>query len=413
MIQQESATDRTSHTKTGAIVMFCVLLMAYAVNGADRQLFPLFAHDVRQEYGFALADTGLLSTIFTLGLAIAGLPTGFLLARLSRKNVLLMGIAIFSAGTALTAFALGFSDMLVCLAATGIGEAMQLTVMMAIAANYFPRHRAMAIGSMNVCFGFGAFMGPIFGALVLTSYHSWRAPMIVFGVLGLLMIALIASTVRPWFSETRGVVAVQTNNQGGETLLNRNTIILTVMSVIGGLVLYGFTGMYATFLRERIHYTPKVAGFVASLYGFGALASLVGGWLGDRFSPRYVLSAAFFAIAIVGYLCFHSSGAIVPQAILTCAYGVIGSGIIYVNLAAYHVKAVRSTLASRASGMFVTSLYVSAAGAGYLMGHIANGPGWGMAEVLQISLLSIIAGGLAFALRPGQMALNIGLRTRG
>ncbi len=125
-------------TRTSAIIMFCVLLAAYAVNAADRQLFPLLAHDVRQEYGFALADTGLLSTIFTLGLAIAGLPTGFLLTRLSRKTVLLLGIAIFSVGTALTAFAVGFSELLVYLALTGVGEAMQLTVMIAIAANSFP-----------------------------------------------------------------------------------------------------------------------------------------------------------------------------------------------------------------------------------------------------------------------------------
>jgi MFS family permease len=400
-------------TERGAIIMFCVLLAAYAVNAADRQLFPLLAHDVRQEYGFALADTGLLSTIFTLGLAIAGLPTGFLLTRLSRKAVLLLGIGIFSVGTALTAFALGFSDLLIYLALTGVGEAMQLTVMIAIAANYFPRHRAMAIGSMNVCFGIGAFLGPVLGALVFTSYHNWRAPMIVFGLVGFLMIVLIALTVRPWFSETHRVVTVGTSHQGAETLLNRNTIILTLLSVIGGLVLFGFTGMYATFLREGIHYTPQLAGLVASLYGVGALASLAGGWFGDRFSPRLVLSTAFFVIAVVGYLCFHSSGAIVPQAIFTCAYGVIGSGIIYVNLAAYHVKAVQTNLASRASGMFVTSLYLSAAGAGYLMGAIASGPGWATAGLLQISLLSVIAGGLALGLRPDQMDLNVSSQARG
>ena len=106
-----------------AISMYCVLLAAYSVNAGDRQLFPLLAHDVRREYGFSLANTGLLSTIFTLGLAMAGLPTGCLLARFARKSVLLVGIAIFSTGTALTVLSTGFSDMLVYLAATGIGRA--------------------------------------------------------------------------------------------------------------------------------------------------------------------------------------------------------------------------------------------------------------------------------------------------
>jgi len=282
---------------------------------------------------------------------------------------------------------------------------MQLTVMIAIAANYFVGYRAAAIGSMNVFFGIGAFSGPILGSLLLTAYRTWRAPMIIFGLAGYVMIVAIALTVRPWFTETRRAADARTDLSGAPTLLNRNTILLTALSVLGGLVLYGFTGMYPTFLREGLHYSPKQAGVVASFYSAGALLSIAGGWLGDRFSPRVVLSGAFFAIAGLGYLCFHGSGSIVRQAILTCAYGAIGSGTIYVNLAGYHVKAVRSSLASRASGMFVTSLYATAAGAGYLMGGIAAHAGWAVAGEIQISLLGLIAGGLSLALRPDQMAL--------
>ena len=81
-----------------ALLMFGVLLASYVMNAMDRQLFPLLAPDVRREYGFSLADIGLVSTVFTLGMAVAGLPTGFLLARYSRKTVLQSGVAIFSAG---------------------------------------------------------------------------------------------------------------------------------------------------------------------------------------------------------------------------------------------------------------------------------------------------------------------------
>ncbi len=402
---QENPASGRAGTRAVAIAMYCVLLTSYSVNAADRQLFPLLAHDVRMQFGFSLSDIGLLSTIFTLGLAVAGLPTGFLLSRFSRKSVLLLGIGIFSAGTALTVLATGFPDMLIYLAATGIGEAMQLTVMIAIAANYFVGYRAAAIGSMNVFFGIGAFSGPILGGILVASYQSWHIPMIVFALFGCVMIALIALTVRPWFSETHRAADAIADLRGAPTLLNRNTIILTVLSVIGGLILFGFTGLYPTYLREGLHYAPKQAGLVTSFYGAGALISIAGGWLGDRFSPRYVLSVAFFCMAALGYLCFHGSGAIVPQAILTCFYGAIGSGTIYVNLAGYHVKSVRSSQSSRASGMFVTSFYTSAAIAGYLMGGIASHAGWAVAGELQISLLAAIAGGLAFALRPDQMAL--------
>lgn len=392
-------------SRAAAIAMYGVLLLAYSVNAADRQLFPLLAHDVRVQYGFSLSDTGLLTTIFTLGLAVAGLPTGYLLSRLPRKSVLLIGIGIFSAGTALTVLARGFPDMLAYLAATGIGEAMQLTVMIAIAANYFIDYRAAAIGSINVFFGIGAFAGPIAGSHLLNSAGTWHAPMIAFGALGFVMMGVIALSVRPWFSETHRAAEAKSDLRGAPSLRNRNTVILTILSVIAGLVLYGFTGMYATYLREALHYAPKDAGFVQSFYGAGALLSIFGGWFGDRFSPRAVLGASFFAIAGLGYLCFHGPAAILPHVVLTCLYGAIGSGTIYVNLAGYHVKAVQSGLSSRASGMFVTSLYAAAAGAGYLMGRIASHADWAAAGALQITLLSAIAGILALTLRPEQMSL--------
>src|ERR1700722_18684699 len=305
---QANTASREPGTRSAAIAMYGVLLLAYSVNAADRQLFPLLAHDVRVQYGFSLSDTGLLTTIFTLGLAVAGLPTGYLLARFSRKTVLLLGIGIFSTGTALTVLARGFPDMLVYLAATGIGEAMQLTVMIAIAANYFVGYRAAAIGSMNVFFGMGAFSGPILGSLLLTNYGNWHAPMITFGIVGFVMITVIALTVRPWLSETHRAADARTDHLGAPTLLNRNTIILTILSVISGLVLFGFTGMYPTFLREGLHYTPKATALAASFYSAGALLSIFGGWLGDRFSPRVVLSTAFFCLPALGYLFFHGSG---------------------------------------------------------------------------------------------------------
>src|ERR1700723_2570697 len=91
-----------SAARTVAIAMYCVLLAGYMLMAADRYLFPVLAPDVRRDFGFTLADTGLLSTIFTLGLGLGGLPTGFLLSRTSRKTVMLLGIAIFSGGIALT-----------------------------------------------------------------------------------------------------------------------------------------------------------------------------------------------------------------------------------------------------------------------------------------------------------------------
>jgi hypothetical protein len=93
------------------------------------------------------------------------------------------------------------------------------------------------------------------------------------------------------------------------------------------------------------------------------------------------------------------------QLVLSFAWGFVVSGTLHVNLAGYHVKAVQSGLANRAAGIFVTSLYGSAAVAGYLMGLIAAHGGWLMAGEIQLLLLSLVGAALALGLRPDQMAL--------
>ena len=414
------ATGRVSHpaaaageragTGAIAIAMFSVLLVSYVLMAADRYLFPVLAADVRRAFGFSLRNTGLLSTIFTLGLGLAGLPTGYLLARFSRKTVLLIGIAIFSGATALTTVATGFVSMLVCLAAQGIGMSMLATSMFALAANYFSQNRAAAIGSVNVCYGIGGFLGPFIAGMLRTSYGTWHAPMLAFGGFGFAMIVVIAATVRPWFSETVHVSKTLADTGGASTLGNRNTVILTILSLIHGLTMYGFLGLYPTFLRENLHYSATDAGTVIGFFGIGALTSIAGGWLGDRFSPKLVLSGSLVCIAVLGYLFFQPSLSMLEREILACCYGIAGSSVLYVNLAGYHVKALLRSLSGRGSGMFVTSLYGGAAFGGYLLGDLATHYGgtveaWLRASEIDISLLCLVGAVLALAIRPKEMSL--------
>src|SRR5437867_1060399 len=404
-IQTETTVAAKMHApRRAAIAMFGLLLASYVINAMDRQLFPLLVPEVRRQYNFSLSDVGLLSTVFTLGMALAGLPTGYLLSHFSRKTVLQAGIALFSACTVLTVMAFGFHDMMIYRAATGVGEAMQLTILLAIAANYFATYRAAAVGSVNFSFGVGAIISPILGGALLSVYKSWQVPLVFFGVLGFVAILVISLTVRPWFTESQASAGERADREGAPTLLNRNTILLTAMSIIGGFVIYGYLGMYPAFLRESLRYSPTTTGTVISLYGLGALSSIGGGWLGDHFSPRLVLGSAFLLAAVLGFLMFNGSGAVLPQVMLSFGWGIVVSGIIYVNLGGYHVKSLRRALASRGSGIFVTSLYGSASVAGYAMGWFATQAGWALAGTIQLSLLSLVAALLALALRADQMS---------
>jgi len=376
----------------------------------DRTLFPLILTDVRKEYGFTLPQAGLMSTIFTIGMALAGIPTGYLMSRYTRKTVIQVGILIYSVMTIVTVTATGFADMLFYRAITGVGEAMQLTALLAVFSSYFSRYRAAGVGILNYAYAGGAFVGPWLGARLLVDYGTWRAPMVIFGIIGLLMMVLIAAVVRPTLSETNSARQPDSSiSVGGTTTLwNLNTVVLVVLSVIFGLALYGYLGMYPTFLREQLHYTPADAGRVMSIYGLGVLVSVVSGWLGDRYSPRIVLATSFLLASGVAAILFNGPADFAAQAGFSFVLGAAFSGTIFVNLAACHVKSVTADLSGRASGLFVTSVYGSATIAGYIIGWIAGLAGWTVAGNIQLVLLCLAGAAISLALRPNRMATRAG-----
>src|SRR5262245_18336468 len=265
LVLEDRVVQPSIMRRRAAIAMYGVLLGSYVINAMDRQLFPLLVPEVRRQYNFSLSDVGLLSTVFTLGMALAGLPTGYLLSHFLRRTVLQVGVAVLSACTVLTVMACELSDMLEYRAATGVGEAMTLTILLAIAANYFASYRAAAVGSVIFSFGLGAMISPVLGGPLLSAYKSWQMPMVIFGVLGFVAIATISLTVRPWFTESQGTAGERVDRGGAPTLLNRNTILLAGMSVIGGFVIYGYLGMYQAFLRESLRYCPTMTGTVMSI----------------------------------------------------------------------------------------------------------------------------------------------------
>jgi MFS transporter, DHA1 family, inner membrane transport protein len=162
--------------------------------------------------------------------------------------------------------------------------------------------------------------------------------------------------------------------------------------------------MYPTYLREELGFTPADTGRVMSIFGLGALASVAGGFLGDRFPMRAVLAGSFLAAGAIGFLLFNGPTGFAAQAALAFGWGVTASGSLYVNVAGYHVKAVTGELAGRASGVFVTSFYTAASVAGYTIGWLASTFDWAVAGTIQLCAICVAGIVLALALKPERMA---------
>jgi MFS family permease len=398
--QPGSADGSGARPTAIAVAMYAVLLLSYVINAMDRQLFPTIAKDVGSQFGFSLAEVGLQSTIFTLGMGIAGIPTGFLLARSSRKLVALLGLALFSVTTLLTAYGVGFWDILGYRFLSGLGEAMQLTALLAIATGYFVRNRAFAVGAINFTFGVGALVGPNLGA-ALRNAGGWRHPLISFGIAGFVILVLVALVVRPWLTEARagGETRGPLEDFGAPRILSRNPMLLGASTVFAGLAIYSYLGLYPTYLREQLHYSAAQAGLAVSMYGLGAFFSLVGGWLGDRVDFRKLLAVALVLSAVTGYVLFSGANDLWLHLVLSFVYGAAISGVVYANLAAGIIKSVKRAIASHGSGLFVATLYVPAAFSGYLFGVLVGPLGWTGAALILICAFCLVAAVLALAAR--------------
>lgn len=381
-------------TKSVAITSFIVVALSYVINAMDRQVFPVLLPAIREDLGYTLAQGGLTATIFTLGIGLAGVPTGFLLDRVSRKTVMLLGIAVYSAFTILTALATGFFDMMFFRAITGIGEAMQNAALFSAVGAYFFANRALAIGGLNFAFGLGGFLGPLLGAQFSVAMGGWQAPFIVYGIIGFVFVAIIWIFISKRFTEqVEGASAEQQAvrfDHVPERFLNRNVVMLGITAAVVGLAMYGFIGLYPTFLQSVLGLSLTEAGTAASMFGLGAMVGLPAGYLSDKLNQRYVLIGALLAGSVIGYLIFNGPTDAGSQYLLAFCEGAVASGFCFVGLYAALQRSVRPHLIGRASGFFVSCFYIPASIAGYLFSALVGAVNWGGAGFWQLSVLPLI-----------------------
>lgn len=403
--QPSELSTQQSGARNVALAMFGLLLVTYTLMAADRYLVSMLGTDIRAALSLSLPQMGALTTMFTLGIGIAGLPAGALIGRYSRKAVLVLGVLLFSGATLLYTQATGFFSMFVFIVMQGVGMSFLATSMFSLAASYFHNSRIAAVGAVNVCFGLGSFLGPWSIGNLRASSGTWQTPMVVFGLVGVGLAVLIVLLVRRWFSESEASAKhVKEGTGGAHSLINRNSITLTAMSAFYGMTIYGFLGLYPTFMRDVLHLSFGDVGSVMRFFGLGSLAAFFGGKLGDHYSPKLVIGGSSLALVVLGFFAYLPNLSLGMYKLIALLVGIFGASIVYTNLAGSHIKSLRNDLSRLGSSMFVSSVYGGAAFGGFFMGELVAHGGWEFAGQIQMSLLSVIVVLLALTLRTGEMS---------
>jgi len=407
MSQSEEATQQTSdnpmHQKA-AYAMFGLLLFTYILMVADRFLVSMLAVDIRGALDLSLPNMLALTTMFTLGLGIGGLPAAALITRFSRKAVLLTGLVLLSGATLLFTQATGFWTMFVFIVLQGVGMSFLATAMFSLSTSYFAKNRVAALGMVNLSFGLGSLFGHWIIGDLRTTLGSWEAPMLIFGFTGVALALAIMIFVRPWFSEVVPEAKHLVDSGGADTLKNRNTIILAIMSGAYGMVIYGFLGTFPSYMRGVLELPAADVGQIMLWFGVGGLTSYYGGKLGDKFSSKSVLFSCSLVLGVVTLFLFKPDQSVLTYKVVATLVGVFGAAIVYTNLAGGHVKSLKRTLTAKGSGMFVTSVYGGAAIGGYTMGLLVENYSWAFAGQVQISALCLVIAVLALGLRQSEFS---------
>jgi MFS family permease len=400
MTQQSSqpatgSPRQAGQASTAALTIgFAVLCLSYLLNAADRQVFYPLLPEIREEFAFSLDQAGLLATGFTLGIALTGLPAGYLLDRLSRRMIVVISVVVYSLGTVAIPLSVGFADMTVYRLVSGVGEGVQATAIYAIIGAYYFHRRALAAGFIGVAFGLGVFLGPLIGQSLAAGLGGWRVPFYVFGLVGLAMALVLLFAVPRAMSEAiagrDSALDPATYDHIPANPYNRNTLGFGITSAVSGLVFYGFLGLYPTFLRDQLAFDPGQAALAASLVGFGAMMALPVGWLADRMDQRILLAIGFAGSSLTALAAYSFTDDVLTHYVLAFLMGTFASGVLFTNCSTVLQRAVRPEHVGRGAGLFILTYYVAAAVSGLIFARLVATWGWQGAGLAQLTLLPIV-----------------------
>ncbi|HEV2746528.1 MAG TPA: MFS transporter [Allosphingosinicella sp.] len=190
-----------------------VLVIVYALNFIDRHILSILAEDIKADLRLEDAQIGFLyGTAFAVFYALFGIPLGRLADSWYRGRLMAIGLALWSAMTAVSGFANSFAMLATARIGVGIGEASASPAAYSMISDYFPKERratALSIYSSGLYIGGGLSL-PI-GGLVLSRWNStwpeaanaplglagWQAAFLAVGVPGLLLALWVLSLREP------------------------------------------------------------------------------------------------------------------------------------------------------------------------------------------------------------------------
>lgn len=282
-------TGTTEKKKRGMPpALWALTISAFAIGTTEFVAVGILP-TVAESLGVSIAVSGLLVSIYALGVAIGGPILTVLTGKIPRKPLLVALMLLFVAGHIFSAMAPGFISLLIARFISGFAHATFFGVGATIAAALVPADKkataiALMFAGLTVAIIAGVPMGTFIG-----QHFGWRATFIGVAILGAISSVFIVLLV-PF--TIAGNKPLRLKDQ---LKVLRNAPVLTVLAITA----FGYGGTFvsftylATLLEKVTGFSSGSVSFLLLVYGVAiALGNMIGGKISNT-SPARILVRLF------------------------------------------------------------------------------------------------------------------------
>ncbi|NDD73481.1 MAG: MFS transporter [Gammaproteobacteria bacterium] len=289
-----------------------VLMVAYILSFIDRVVIGLLVGPIRADLGISETQMSLLyGFVFALFYTGLGVPIAWAIDRYNRRDIVAVGIAAWSAMTALCGVARGFTELALARIGVAVGESVLSPAMYSMAGDNFPEKklgRALSVFLIGLPLGVG--LALVIGGLVikfvatapqydlplLGTVRAWQLTFLVVGLPGLLLALWVLTIPEPARRQKPGAA---THASIAETFAYlrarwRAYVSLIIGFAVLGMVMNVFQIYGVQYFIRKLGLTIPQAGLRigAAIAICGTIGVLVGGWLTDRWRAAGAVDAA-------------------------------------------------------------------------------------------------------------------------
>lgn len=368
------------------VKMLGLLSLGHLTVDSIQGAFPAILPALRDAHGLSYEAAGAIILVSNLTSSVIQPAFGYLSDRSARRWLLPWAVLFAGVGLAFLGVAPTYWTVLALTVVSGIGIAAYHPEGYKTAAGVAGTYKATGVSWFSVGGNVGIAIGPVLiGVLVATFGLAGSVGMLALP----LLVTLLLFAVQPYLArQAAGKKAALAS--GGPTLVGAMALLVVVVMFRSWTQL-GFTTYIPFYYRDVLGADPRLAGPLLSVFlGAGAVGTLVGGVLADRFGPRRFTLCAFGLATPLAALFL-----VVTRALPLWTHFLVLAALGFVLVATFTTSVVLAQAYlprhhGMASGLIV-GLAIGAGGLGaWMLGMVADS--FGLPSALWTAALSPILG---------------------